>query len=80
MHARMHARTMHTGTHARSMPPAAFAPPLPSASPLPPHAALAAVVNDKDMPRYPTGPKQHGLLIPDDRETLTAINYTMDMS
>jgi hypothetical protein len=37
---------------------------------------LAHVVNDKELPRFPAN--KHGLLIPDDKDCLTAPNYQLE--
>eukprot|EP00983_Pelagomonas_calceolata_P078919 1154443-Pelagomonas_calceolata.AAC.3 len=41
-------------------------------------AQLAAVANDKEMPRFPM--HKHGLLIPEDKDSLTAQNYQLGLT
>jgi hypothetical protein len=38
-------------------------------------ATLAAAINTRDLPRFPAS--KPGLLIPDDKDCLTAQNYTL---
>jgi len=41
-------------------------------------AQLAMVANDKEMPHFPI--HKHGLLIPEDKDSLTAQNYQLGWS